>query len=201
MRSNGSRRSRPRSGVSRPWRRRAGTRRRSSLRSAARLLSCSAPTRRTWGGSIPMARRSSRWASRTGIRRSRSGKRWVLDDSMSTAAVFRTGRSARVDDADWSTVTAPIGALARRLGTSCAVSSPITVDGRLWGAMSVAGAGATAPRHRRPPREVHRARRDGDRERRIAWRRSNVSPKSNRPSAGRRRWWSRVFPPRASSRR
>jgi PAS domain S-box-containing protein len=66
------------------------------------------------------------------------GMRWELDDSMSTAEVLRTGRSARVDDADWSSVTAPIGALARRLGTSCAVSSPITVDGRLWGAMSVA---------------------------------------------------------------
>jgi GAF domain-containing protein len=66
------------------------------------------------------------------------GSRWVLDDSMSTAAVFRTGRSARVDHTDWSSVPASMGAPARRMGTSCAVASPITVDGRLWGAVSVA---------------------------------------------------------------
>jgi signal transduction histidine kinase len=66
------------------------------------------------------------------------GARWALDDSMSTAAVFRTGQAARVDGADYSAVDAPVGALAQRLGTSCAVSSPIIVDGRLWGAVSVA---------------------------------------------------------------
>jgi PAS domain S-box-containing protein len=67
------------------------------------------------------------------------GARWELaDDSMSTAAVYRTGRSARIDGADWSSVNVAVGELARRLRTSCAVSSPIIVQGRLWGAMSVA---------------------------------------------------------------
>ena len=52
--------------------------------------------------------------------------------------------------------------------TSCAVSSPITVDGRLWGAMSVAA------REPLPPDTADRLEkftalvRDGDRERRIA---------------------------------
>jgi len=73
------------------------------------------------------------------------GMRWELDDSMSTAKVFRTGRSARVDGADQFNVASPIGALARRMGTSCAVSSPITVDGRLWGAMSVAARESLPP--------------------------------------------------------
>jgi signal transduction histidine kinase len=65
------------------------------------------------------------------------GSRWELDDAMATAEVYRTGRSARVDAVDWSAVSAPIAEAARRLGTVSAVASPILVEGRLWGAMSV----------------------------------------------------------------
>jgi GAF domain-containing protein len=50
--------------------------------------------------------------------------------------VFETGRSARIDnDADAS---GPIGDAARETGVRSAVGTPITVEGRLWGAM-VAG--------------------------------------------------------------
>jgi PAS domain S-box-containing protein len=66
-----------------------------------------------------------------------SGSRWELDDSMASAQVYRSGRSARVDGVDWSAVGAHIGAPARRMGIVSTVSSPIVVDGRLWGAITV----------------------------------------------------------------
>jgi signal transduction histidine kinase len=66
------------------------------------------------------------------------GSRFELDESMASAAVYRTGRSARVDGVDWSAVSAPSGEVARRLGSVSAVSSPIVVEGRLWGAITMA---------------------------------------------------------------
>jgi signal transduction histidine kinase len=65
------------------------------------------------------------------------GSRWELDDAMATAEVYRTGRSARVDDVDWSAVSGPIAAVGDRLGTVSTVASPIVVAGRLWGSMTV----------------------------------------------------------------
>ncbi len=65
------------------------------------------------------------------------GSRFELDDSMTTAEVYRTGRAARVDAQEWSAVSGPIGAAGRRLGVVSTVSSPIFVEGRLWGAMTV----------------------------------------------------------------
>jgi signal transduction histidine kinase len=64
------------------------------------------------------------------------GSRFELDDSMAVAAVYRTGRAARLDGVDWSAVSSPLGEVARRLGTVSSVSSPIVVGGRLWGAVS-----------------------------------------------------------------
>jgi signal transduction histidine kinase len=61
------------------------------------------------------------------------GSRFVLDDSMSSTAVYRTGRPARMDLVDWSSVDAPIAASARHLGSVSSVASPIVVAGRLWG--------------------------------------------------------------------
>jgi signal transduction histidine kinase len=66
------------------------------------------------------------------------GSRWELDDSMPAALVQRTGRSARVDGVDWSRVSAPVGAHAGRLRVRSAVASPIVVEGRVWGAITVA---------------------------------------------------------------
>jgi GAF domain-containing protein len=65
------------------------------------------------------------------------GSRWELDDAMASAEVYRTGSAARVDAVDWSAVSAPIAGAARRLGIVSTVSSPIAVEGRLWGAISV----------------------------------------------------------------
>jgi signal transduction histidine kinase/PAS domain-containing protein len=65
------------------------------------------------------------------------GSRWELDDSMVVGAVYRSGRAARRDGLDWSGVSAAIGDKGRRLGIVSAVASPIVVEGRLWGAISV----------------------------------------------------------------
>jgi PAS domain S-box-containing protein len=65
------------------------------------------------------------------------GSRWEHDDSMASARVYQTGRSARVDAVDWSAVDAPIAEHARHLGVVSSISSPIVVEGRLWGAVDV----------------------------------------------------------------
>jgi signal transduction histidine kinase len=65
------------------------------------------------------------------------GTRWEFQPGMATADVYRTGRSARVDAMDWSSASGPVGGAARRLGIVSNVGSPIVVEGRLWGAMSV----------------------------------------------------------------
>jgi signal transduction histidine kinase len=65
------------------------------------------------------------------------GTRWEFQAGMASAEVYRTGRSARVDAMDWSSASGPVAAAARRLGVVSTVVSPIVVEGRLWGAMSV----------------------------------------------------------------
>jgi signal transduction histidine kinase len=65
------------------------------------------------------------------------GTRWELDDAMASAEVYRTGRSARVNARDWSSVSEPVAATGRRLGIVSTVASPIIVEGRRWGAMTV----------------------------------------------------------------
>jgi signal transduction histidine kinase len=65
------------------------------------------------------------------------GMRLEHDDSLSITGVRRTGRSARVDDRDYSTASGPVAGYLRRVGTRSAVASPIVVDGLLWGAIVV----------------------------------------------------------------
>jgi GAF domain-containing protein len=65
------------------------------------------------------------------------GTRWEFVDGMASAEVYRTGRPARVDGADWSGRAGPVaeaGALHRIVSQ---VGAPIIVDGNLWGAVSV----------------------------------------------------------------
>jgi signal transduction histidine kinase len=54
--------------------------------------------------------------------------------------VFETGQPARLDSPDGA--SGPTAVLGRRLGFRSAVGAPVTVDGRLWGAMLVISAGA-----------------------------------------------------------
>jgi signal transduction histidine kinase len=65
------------------------------------------------------------------------GTRWELDESMSSVHVYRTGRSARLDARDWTAVSGAVAETGRRLGIVSSVSSPIIVEGRRWGAMTV----------------------------------------------------------------
>jgi PAS domain S-box-containing protein len=65
------------------------------------------------------------------------GTRWLFDDALASAEVYRTGRSARVNSRDWSSVGGPVATAGRRLGILSTVASPIIVESRLWGAMTV----------------------------------------------------------------
>jgi len=52
--------------------------------------------------------------------------------------VWRTGRSAQVDEDAWSSVSDPVADRLRELGIRSEVASPIMVEGRLWGVMAAA---------------------------------------------------------------
>jgi signal transduction histidine kinase len=67
----------------------------------------------------------------------RVGMRVELDDFLAIATVFRTGRSARVDEHDYSPASGPLADYLRRVGNRSAVASPIIVKDRLWGAVVV----------------------------------------------------------------
>jgi signal transduction histidine kinase len=73
------------------------------------------------------------------------GTRWDLDDTLASTQVFRTGLVARVDSRDWSSLSGPIAASLRRMGLVSTVASPIVVEDRLWGAMTVSSKGAPLP--------------------------------------------------------
>jgi signal transduction histidine kinase len=67
-----------------------------------------------------------------------TGWRWDLERNNVAGLVFSTGRPARRDDD--SDASGPVG--ARKAGYRSAVGSPITVEGRLWGFISVASSAA-----------------------------------------------------------
>ena len=73
------------------------------------------------------------------------GTRWGFQDGMASAEVYRTGHSVRVDAIDWSSNSGPVAATARRLGVVSTVASPIIVEGRLWGAMTVSSSHDALP--------------------------------------------------------
>jgi signal transduction histidine kinase len=61
-------------------------------------------------------------------------RRVKLDGDSVTAQVHRTGRPARIDSYD--SATGPIAEGLRKIGMRAGVGSPITVNGRLWGAIA-----------------------------------------------------------------
>ena len=73
------------------------------------------------------------------------GTRWEFQPGMASAEVYRTRCSARVDAMDWSSASGPVAAAARRLDIVSNVGSPIVVEGRLWGAMTVASTDELLP--------------------------------------------------------
>jgi signal transduction histidine kinase len=62
-----------------------------------------------------------------------------LVGGLASTEVYRTGRSARVDSRDWSSFKEPFLQGLASEGVACTVATPIVVDGRLWGTMSVSG--------------------------------------------------------------
>jgi len=65
------------------------------------------------------------------------GTRWEFADGMASAEVYRTGRSARLGVVDWASQTGPVAEAGRRLSVHSQVSSPIIVEGGLWGVIGV----------------------------------------------------------------
>jgi signal transduction histidine kinase len=61
------------------------------------------------------------------------GTRVELQDYLAPAVVWRTGRSARVDDDLWGSEPDPVVDGLRKLGVKSIVASPVIVEGRLWG--------------------------------------------------------------------
>jgi signal transduction histidine kinase len=64
------------------------------------------------------------------------GTRVELPDYLAPAVVWRTGRSARVDEDVWSGETDPMAEVLRQLGIRSMMASPIVVEGRLWGVVN-----------------------------------------------------------------
>jgi signal transduction histidine kinase len=65
------------------------------------------------------------------------GTRVELREYLAPTLVWRTGRSARVDEDQWSTVSDPIADALRAFGIRSMAASPIIVEGRLWGVVTV----------------------------------------------------------------
>jgi GAF domain-containing protein len=67
------------------------------------------------------------------------GVRWDFAEGMSSAEVYRTGRSARFNPpADhWSSLSGPPAKAGHRLGIVSQVSCPIVVEGGVWGVITV----------------------------------------------------------------
>jgi signal transduction histidine kinase len=65
------------------------------------------------------------------------GTRVELLDYLAPAIVWRTGRSARVDEDLWSSLSDPVADRLRAVGIRSMVATPIVVEGRLWGVVTV----------------------------------------------------------------
>jgi GAF domain-containing protein/PAS domain-containing protein len=72
------------------------------------------------------------------------GSRQALVGENMTSRVFRTGRPARIDDYQ-STASGPIGEALIAAGIRSIIGAPVTVEGRLWGAMGVASRHGVLP--------------------------------------------------------
>jgi GAF domain-containing protein len=65
------------------------------------------------------------------------GSRFPPDELFAPTHVLRTGRSARIGEDDLASVGGEVADFLRHHGYLSQVASPIVVDGRLWGAISV----------------------------------------------------------------
>jgi signal transduction histidine kinase len=70
----------------------------------------------------------------------RVGTRVKHRDYLAPGMVWRTGRSAQVDEDAWKDVSDPVAAVLRDLGVRSMAASPIIVEDRLWGVVVVMSA-------------------------------------------------------------
>ena len=63
------------------------------------------------------------------------GTRFPFGEGMASAEVYRTGRAARIEGVEWSSIEGAFAETSMRLGTQSSVSCPIIVEDRLWGAV------------------------------------------------------------------
>jgi signal transduction histidine kinase len=70
-------------------------------------------------------------------RKAPGGTRVELQEYLAPAIVWRTGRAARVDEDQWSSMSDPVADGLRALGIRSMAASPIVVEGRLWGVVTV----------------------------------------------------------------
>jgi signal transduction histidine kinase len=68
-----------------------------------------------------------------------------LDKPLAITELWRTGRATRFDDHDFGTDAGPLPDYLRGAGYRSVVAGPITVEGRLWGAIVVATKRARLP--------------------------------------------------------
>ena len=74
------------------------------------------------------------------------GTRWDLtEERFASARVHRTGRPARMDERDWTSLPSTPGKVGRELGLISTVAAPIIVEGHAWGAMSVSSSATLLP--------------------------------------------------------
>jgi PAS domain S-box-containing protein len=73
------------------------------------------------------------------------GSRWSPKELYVSTRVLRTGRSARVDQVDLDSVGGPDADVLRLRGFLYQVGSPVVVEGRLWGAMTLNSREALPP--------------------------------------------------------
>ena len=73
------------------------------------------------------------------------GSRWTPKDLYVSTRVLRTGRSAHVDEVDLESVGGPDAEVLRLRRFLYQVGSPVVVEGRLWGAMTLNSKEALPP--------------------------------------------------------
>jgi signal transduction histidine kinase len=71
------------------------------------------------------------------------GSRWSLGGQNLHTMVFQTGRAARIDD--YAILSGPVADAVSELGIRTAVGVPVSVEGRLWGAMMVGSSAEPLP--------------------------------------------------------